>query len=153
MRETPEPEPDPISFTPITDGDDDASVQVGNASDEDASDEKIRLNNAYPGASNSVGSIHQRRWYLSLDRVNSGFHPTTNGDGQRVWLRRKWRPRKVGEGDGEGYDEDVEGFEGFVVRGREVERSVVTGRTAREVMSDEGVNGFVERKGWSAVVE
>ena len=45
------------------------------------------------------------------------------------------------------------GFEAFFVRGRDVERSVVTGRTADEVMVDEGVEGFVGRKGWRAVLE
>lgn len=45
------------------------------------------------------------------------------------------------------------GFETFFVRGRDVERSVVTGRTADEVMADEGVEGFVGRKGWRAVLE
>ncbi len=45
------------------------------------------------------------------------------------------------------------GFDPFYVLGREVERSVVTGRTADEVMTDEGVEGFVGRKGWRAVIE
>lgn len=35
----------------------------------------------------------------------------------------------------------------FMVRGREYERSVVTGRLAREVESDEGVAEFVGRRG------
>ena len=43
------------------------------------------------------------------------------------------------------------GFESFLVRGRDVERSVVTGRLAREVESDEGVQGFVGRSGWVGV--
>jgi len=42
---------------------------------------------------------------------------------------------------------------GFVVLGRDIERSIVTGRTADEVMGDEGVEGFVGRRGWMAVVE
>lgn len=41
----------------------------------------------------------------------------------------------------------------FLVLGRDVERSIVTGRTAEEVMRDEGVEGFVGRKGWKGVVE
>jgi hypothetical protein len=45
------------------------------------------------------------------------------------------------------------GFEPFFVRGREVERSVVTGRLAGEVLRDEGVEGFVGRRGWRAVLE
>ncbi|KAI8719423.1 LigD-N domain-containing protein [Fusarium sp. LHS14.1] len=27
-------------------------------------DEQVRLTNAYPGASNTIGSVHQRRWYV-----------------------------------------------------------------------------------------
>ena len=45
------------------------------------------------------------------------------------------------------------GFETFFVRGRDVERSVVTGRSADEVLADEGVQGYVARKGWTAVLE
>ena len=54
-----------------------------------------------------------------------------------------------------GRDEEgrLGGFEPFFVRGREFERSVVTGRTGGEVLGDEGVEGFVGRKGWRAVVE
>jgi uncharacterized membrane protein len=39
------------------------------------------------------------------------------------------------------------------VLGREVERSVVTGRLAGEILADEGVDGFVPRRGWRGVVE
>lgn len=52
------------------------------------------------------------------------------------------RERQAGRDDG-----------GFLVLGRDVERSIVTGRTADEVMRDEGVEGYVGRKGWKAVVE
>ena len=45
------------------------------------------------------------------------------------------------------------GFEPFFVQGKEVERSVVTGRTAEEVLLDEGVHGYVGRRGWRAVIE
>lgn len=48
---------------------------------------------------------------------------------------------------------DMVGFEPFYVRGPEVERSVVTGRLGREVLEDEGVEGFVPRRGWRAVLE
>ncbi|KAL9022866.1 MAG: hypothetical protein Q9180_008524, partial [Flavoplaca navasiana] len=108
---------------------------------EEQEDEQVRLTNAYPGATNSINSIHQRRWYLSMDRHASGFMPLTDSDGARTWVRRR--------------DEDgrLLGFEPFVVRGREDERSVVTGRTADEVMVDEGVEGFTGRKGWRAVLE
>ena len=108
-------------------------------------DEHVRLTNAYPGATNNIGSIHQRRWYLSMDRYSSGFVPKTGGGhgrggGRREWVRR-WEDGKQ------------LGFEPFFVMGREMERSVVTGRTADKVMSDEKVEGFVGRKGWRAVTE
>ena len=45
------------------------------------------------------------------------------------------------------------GFEPFFVSGREVERSVVTGRLADEVLRDGGVEGYVARKGWRPVLE
>jgi hypothetical protein len=100
--------------------------------DTDDEDAQTRLNNAYPGSTNSIGSIHQRKWYLSLDRRSSGFIPGQAG----VWER-----------DGE------KGFEPFFVRGRDFERSVVTGRLAREVESDEGVEGFVGRAGWIGIMQ
>lgn len=107
-------------------------------------DEQVRLTNAYPGAVNDIGSIHQRRWYLSMDRHASGFVPkkrdVNHQGGRKKWMRR-WE------------DGRLLGFEPFFVMGREVERSVATGRAADEVMRDEGVEGFVGRKGWSAVVE
>ncbi|KAL8841087.1 MAG: hypothetical protein Q9176_003428 [Flavoplaca citrina] len=108
---------------------------------EEQEDEQVHLTNAYPGATNSINSIHQRRWYLSMDRHASGFMPLTDSDGAREWVRRR--------------DEDgrLLGFEPFFVRGRDHERSVVTGRTADEVMEDEGVDGFTGRKGWRAVLE
>lgn len=96
---------------------------------EDDESATIRTNNAYTGASNTIGSIHQRHWFLTLDRKNSGFHrnPSTN----------RW------EGS----------WELFFVRGRDVERSVVTGRNADEVMEDEGMEKFVGRKMWRAILE
>lgn len=107
-------------------------------------DEEVRLTNAYPGATNNIGSIHQRRWYLSMDRYASGFRPlpieNRSQGGRRMWTRR--REGKI-----------LLGFEPFLVMGRELERSVVTGRTADELMADEGVQGFVGRKGWRPVTE
>ncbi|KAF2103027.1 hypothetical protein NA57DRAFT_33631 [Rhizodiscina lignyota] len=91
----------------------------------------IRASNAYTGATNSIGSIHQRHWYLSLDRRNSGF-VSSHG----TWDRNGGK-----------------GFETFYVQGAEVERSIVTGRTSAEIMSDEGVEGFVARKRWRPVME
>jgi hypothetical protein len=115
-----------------------------NHSDNDV-DYQIRKNNAYPGSTNTIGSIHQRRWYLSLDRESSGFEPrrVSTGDGglKRIWVR-------CSDGSAGG----VRGFEPFYVRGPGVERSVVTGRLGEEVLADEGVQGFVARKGWRAVL-
>ena len=105
-------------------------------------DEGVRLTNAYPSASNTINSIYQRQWCIMLDRSSSGFVLKRDTElGSKMWVRKK------GEG-GESL-----GFEPFFVRGRDVERSVVTGRTADEVMADEGVKGFVGRKGWRAVLE
>lgn len=103
-------------------------------------DEEIRLTNAYPGATNSINSIHQRTWYLSLDRESSGFVPQKHRDGTREWVQQQ-------------DEENCLGFEPFFVRGKEIERSVVTGRLAEEVMSDEGVKGYVGRKGWRPILE
>jgi len=128
------------------------------ASDEEDLDEMVRNTNAYPGATNSVGSIHQRRWFLSLDRVNSGFGCATDPKGgSRKWVRRKRKETEytssdLGSPDGDG-DRSFLGFEPFYVRGPAVERSVVTGRTGGEVLAHEDVEGFVPRKGWRAVLE
>ena len=107
-------------------------------------DEEVRLTNAYPGATNDIGSIHQRRWYLSMDRYASGFSPlpveSGSKGGRRMWTRRR---------DGE----RLLGFDPFIVKGREFESSVLTGRTADDVMADEGVLKFVGRKGWRPVTE
>ena len=139
---------------PTSDLDEEVPEHHNNAMDETVSalereiaeleDEEVRLRNAYLGATNNIGSIHQRRWYLSMDRYASGFCPlpieNRSLGGKRVWTRRR-------EG------ETLLGFEPFFVMGRELERSVVTGRTADEVMADEGVQGFKGRNGWRPVTE
>ena len=119
--------------------DDDNLAAAALASDGEAAadqDEQIRRNNAYPGATNTIGSIHQRQWFLSLDRVSSGF----------VREAGRW-VRKTSD------DGMLEGFETFFVRGRDVERSVVTGRLAEDVMADEGVKGYMGRKMWRPITE
>ncbi|KAI9879590.1 MAG: hypothetical protein M1830_008040 [Pleopsidium flavum] len=103
-------------------------------------DQQTRLTNAYPGANNTICSIHQRSWHLSLDKPSSGFVRQVDGNGKRSWQRR-WE------------DGVLLGFETFFVRGRDFEKSVVTGRLADEVLVDEGVEGFRMRKGWRAVME
>ena len=97
-------------------------------------DALTRQQNAYPGSTNSIGSIHQRRWFVLLDRASSGF----------VCENGRWSRRVLPNGD-------LGGFEPFVVRGREHERSVVTGRLARDVESDEGCEGYVGRGGWKSI--
>jgi hypothetical protein len=99
------------------------------AEDEDAA---IRSNNAYTGATNTIGSVHQRHWFLSLDRKSSGFQKVRSGPDEGRW---------TGES------------EPFVVLGREVERSVVSGRCADEVMTDQGVERFIGRKMWRPITE
>jgi hypothetical protein len=99
---------------------------------EDEEDASIRANNAYTGAENTIGSVHQRNWFLTIDRKNSGFRKALNGPDQGRW---------VGE------------WEAFVVKGRDHEKSVVTGRQADGVMEDAGVEKFVGRKLWRPIVE
>ena len=108
--------------------------------------ETIRLTNAYPGATNSINSIHQRKWYLSLDRTLSGFVPIptpkdVNHHAKTYWVR------------GECKDGRKTGFEKFHVLGRDMERSVVTGRLGSDILRDEGVEGYVPRGGWKGVTE
>ncbi|KAK5170976.1 uncharacterized protein LTR77_004120 [Saxophila tyrrhenica] len=113
--------------TPFTE--DAAAALASEEESNEDEDSTIRANNAYSGAINTIGSVHQRNWFLTLDRRNSGF--------------RKDRKSNRWVGD----------WEAFFVRGREYERSVVTGRTADEVMEDEGVEKFVGRKMWRPIME
>lgn len=107
----------------------------------DEEDDMIRIHNAYPGANNTIGSKHQRRWFLSLDKQNSGFIQSTETG--------RWKqspPTREG-------DEGYRGWDAFFVRGREHERSVVTGRLAAEVMEDENVKMYHGRKMWQPIME
>jgi hypothetical protein len=117
---------------------------------ETTSDTQIRLENAYPGATNTIKSIHQRKWFLSLDRFACGFRPTKEiSFGRKVWERPLLR---VKNGVGNGMSERG-GFEPFHVLGRDVERSVVTGRLAGEVAVDEGLVGYKPRGGWKGITD
>ncbi|RYP06161.1 hypothetical protein DL765_009607 [Monosporascus sp. GIB2] len=128
-------------------------------------DEHVRRTNAYAGAANTIGSVHQRRWYLSLDREACGFAKRRRGGGRAVWEPsgpstapgggRSSEPG--GDHDGErGGGEEEDGGDRlrfpFYVRGVEVERSIVTGRLAADVLRDEGVVGYEGRKGWRPVL-
>ncbi|KAL3474640.1 DNA polymerase ligase-domain-containing protein [Aspergillus californicus] len=107
-------------------------------------DFQIRLHNAYPGSVNDIGSIHQRRWFVILDRAACGFVPVTekdpDGDKKKRWIRDR---DKSGA---------LLGFDPFYVRGPEIERSVLTARLGGDVLRDEGVTGFIGRKGWRGVL-
>jgi hypothetical protein len=124
------PDPDIEQQHPLRHPDPDENFDTD--TDEDS---RTRATNAYPGASNTIGSVHQRRWFLQLDRQHSGFMLAGSGTGQPAWNRGP----------------DGGGFAPFLVRGRDYERSVVTGRLARDVESDEGVKGFKGRKGWVGI--
>ena len=131
-----------VSTAKPEDSEDDAPQNgkiITNAHSDDEDNMNIQLNNAYAGSINTIGSIHQRTWYLSMDRISSGFSKSKS-DGKVIW-----QPQ--------GNDENIKGFESFYVRGRDVEGSVVTGRLAVEVLHDEGIEGYVGRNGWRAVLE
>lgn len=100
---------------------------------DDGGDLDIHAKNAYPGSSNTIGSIHQRHWFLRLDSKNSGFARAREGPNDRLWVGTGWDP--------------------FVVRGRDFEHSIVTGRLADEVMADDGVKDFLGRKMWRPIIE
>ncbi|KAI0007745.1 DNA polymerase ligase-domain-containing protein [Xylariaceae sp. FL0662B] len=123
--------------------------------EEDEEDAHVRQRNAYAGAANSIGSVHQRRWYASLDRAGSGLSARRRGRGRMIWESAA----DPGDGDGDGdRDGDGEGHGNrlafpFCVRGPPVERSVVTGRRGADVLADEGVVGFIGRRGWRPVLD
>ncbi|OAA61529.1 ABC1 domain containing protein [Cordyceps fumosorosea ARSEF 2679] len=116
-------------------------------------DDEVRRTNAYKGATNSIGSVHQRKWYLSLERDLSGFLPTksTKSGSSRVI----WQP-KTGVADGTGQLGEANARPRlsypFYVRGREFEQSVVTGRLGADILRDERVDGVVPRMGWKPVI-
>lgn len=117
---------------------------------------KIQTTNAYPGALNTINSIHQRKWYLSLDRRRSGFVqiPTPKGvmhHAKTYWIMGGEGSKEEVRGGREGQHGEKKGFEKFHVLGRDVERSVVTGRLASDILRDEGVEGYVPRGRWRGV--
>ncbi|GAB7338476.1 hypothetical protein MBLNU457_4757t1 [Dothideomycetes sp. NU457] len=118
-------------------------LQAANASEAEYEGEyeQIRSTNAYPGATNTIRSIHQRHWFLTLDRPSSGFVKATSGPDKGRWIRKACDDGTLG------------GFETFFVKGRDEERSVVTGRLADDVMADAGVKGYAGRKMWRPITE
>lgn len=116
-------------------------------------DDQVRRTNAYPGASNTIGSVHQRRWYVSLDRPACGFAEKRT-KGRSTWvLDNHVEPQDIGIGAGEAQDKPTGRLSyPFYVQGAEYERSVVTGRRGVDILKDEGVKGFDQRKGWQPVL-
>lgn len=134
----------PSSRNPVTSDHQTSESEHGDHVEKSDIDMQIQKNNAYPGSNNTIGSIHQRRWYLSLDRWNSGFEAVRSGDLKQS--KKKWVRRSNGDNG------PLLGSEPFYVRGPEVERSVVTGRLGRDVLHDEDVRDFVARRGWRPVL-
>lgn len=110
-------------------------------------DAQVRQTNAYPGATNSIGSIHQRKWYLSLDRPACGFTEVKR-TGRSHW---KYNVPAESEND-EKLGSTAHLSFPFHVRGRDYEQSVVTGRRGKDILDDEGVTDFVPRQGWNPVL-
>lgn len=109
-------------------------------------DEQVRRTNAYPGAENTIGSVHQRRWFLTLDRPGSGF-VKRKVNGRTTWVMDETTKTPPGP------REENRLKWPFVIRGSELERSVVTGRLGNDVLRDEGVVDFKGRKGWRAITD
>jgi hypothetical protein len=126
-------------------------------------DAQIRRTNAYPGATNTIGSVHQRRWYISMDRVASGLvkrkRPVDGGRG--LWqVKGKEVEQSWGQEDTKttralneysGREKNWRLTYPFYVLGPDIERSIITGRRGEDILRDEGVTGFVRRLGWKAV--
>ncbi|KAG5983519.1 hypothetical protein E4U55_007985 [Claviceps digitariae] len=124
-------------------------------------DAEVIRTNAYPGATNSIGSIHQRKWYLSLDRPASGFAPRRTKTGNLIW---ETAPDVEPDADAHAHAEQPPIHQEkdprqmqrlsfpFYIRGVEYEQSVVTGRRGADILRDERVEGFVHRKGWKPVL-
>ncbi|KAF5231989.1 hypothetical protein FANTH_13174 [Fusarium anthophilum] len=109
-------------------------------------DEEVRRTNAYPGASNTIGSVHQRRWYLSLDRPACGFVE------ERIKNRSVWKLEDGTETKNKQSNDGRMSYP-FYVRGPDHERSVLTGRLGADILQDEGVDKFVQRQGWKPVLK
>lgn len=113
-------------------------------------DDEVRSTNAYKGATNSIGSIHQRKWYLSLERDLSGFVPKKTESNRTMWQPKPSAAAERGERIES--DSKTRLSYPFHVRGRDFERSVITGRLGADILRDEGVDGHVPRMGWKPVV-
>ncbi|EHK25334.1 uncharacterized protein TRIVIDRAFT_135496, partial [Trichoderma virens Gv29-8] len=116
-------------------------------------DAQVRLTNAYHGAENTIGSIYQRRWYLSLDRRACGFIEKRRRGRSSLWeLPPAESPPTADDPSGSEPGPSQLSFP-FYVRGPQFEQSVVTGRRGEDILRDEGVTTFVPRKGWTPVMK
>ncbi|KAK0261512.1 hypothetical protein LTR02_002109 [Friedmanniomyces endolithicus] len=110
-----------------------ADAALASEPEDEKQDAEIRTSNAYSGATNTIGSVHQRHWLVTIDRKLSGFRKSRRSES----VKERW----------------VGPWEPFNVEGKYRERSVLTGRLAEDVMADEGIKGFVGRANWRAIVE
>nr|WOD46677.1 hypothetical protein [Trichoderma atroviride] len=139
-----------------TDTNDTSSLKEARREQQQEEDAQVRLNNAYVGASNTIGSVYQRRWFLSLDRRACGFTEKKR-HGRSVW-EKLLSPESAPKDPSDGLEAEPEESScrlsfPFYVRGPQFEQSVVTGRLGEEVLRDEGVTTFVPRKGWTPVMK
>ncbi|KAJ4164479.1 hypothetical protein LMH87_006152 [Akanthomyces muscarius] len=128
----------------------DATVSALEKELRELEDDEVRRTNAYKGAMNSIGSIHQRKWYMSLERDLSGFVPKKAENNRMIWQPKIMAAADMGERIES--DSHIRLSYPFYVRGRDFERSVITGRLGTEILRDEGVDRFVPRMGWKPVV-
>lgn len=103
-------------------------------------DDQVRRTNAYPGAPNAVGSIHQPRRYLSLGRSACGFIKTQSTSRST----RQPAPDVHHAGGRKARDQSSGQLSyPFYICGVDHERSNVTGRRGVDPLNDEGVRDFV----------
>ncbi|TKA41491.1 hypothetical protein B0A54_06378 [Friedmanniomyces endolithicus] len=50
-----------------------ADAALASEPEDEKQDAEIRTSNAYSGATNTIGSVHQRHWLVTIDRKLSGF--------------------------------------------------------------------------------
>lgn len=202
------PKPDPKSSRKVNShAEEGRKVESKADSDDEDEDATIRELNAYPGATNTIGSIHQRQWIITLDRAACGLVKWRDEDGCFRWVPRESSVadsrREIIEDETSGRDESTESkpdptmlqetsqnrdggkkysmdetigndsrtdaigpnfpnkngsggqrvFTPFIVMGKDVETSVVTGRLASDVYTDEGILGYAGRKMWVPLID
>lgn len=135
-----------------TGNDDTSSLNEARRKQEEEEDARVRLTNAHLGASNTIGSVYQRRWYLSLDRRACGFTERKRR-GRSVWEKLPSSELSPDFQEAKSEESSCRLSFPFYVRGPRFEQSVVTGRLGEEVLRDEGVTTFVPRKGWTPVMK